>query len=77
MEDNYPHIGLMEYDVKDDHGEVHAVVEECDEEVEIRAGTAEFRYDHGVIVLNSPSEPTERICMDSVVSWYLPEDRRH
>jgi len=76
MCDDYPQIVIMEQDV-DRHGEVHAVVEECDQEVEIRQGTANFEYMHGVITLDPPSQPLERIGMGRIISWYLPEDGRH
>ena len=72
----YPTISLMEDDVES-HGEVHAVVEEMDAEVEVRQGTAVFDYDHEVITLDGRSHPIERIGFDRVVSWYLPQEPRH
>ena len=69
--EDYPQIGHMEYDVNQ-HGEVHATVEEHDAEVECRAGVTEFNYRDGVIEVEG-RHTTQVFSMDSVVSWYRPK----
>lgn len=72
----YPTISAVQKDIFD-HGEVHATFEEHDAEIELRCGTTEFDYEHETISLVADSTVTERFGFDRLVSWYLPEDRRH
>lgn len=65
----------MESDVEN-HGEVHAVVEEHDEEVEVRKGTSIFNYEDGVVVIDG-ADTLHTVGMDRFVSWYLPQEFHH
>lgn len=80
-------IQLIKDDV-DEHGEVHAVVEEAGagehfeedgdelEELEIRQGTASFDLESGVITLTN-GRTELRLEADSVVRWYKPMEFGH
>jgi len=69
-------IGHLRNDIEQ-HGEVHATFEEHDEDVELRKGTVDICDDCNLITVDAASEPIERFGYDSLVSWYMPEDRRH
>lgn len=59
----------------EEHGEVHAIVEETpadvedDAELEIRQGTATFK--DGYLTLDN-GQTTLRVDVDDIVSWYKP-----
>ena len=68
-------IDVLEADVEQ-HGEVHAHVEEHDDEVEIRLGTTEFDRDNEVLRIETAD--TERVIgFDRIVSYYLPTEFYH
>jgi hypothetical protein len=73
----WPVVEALLYNVND-HGEVHATVEEHDKELEIRQGTAYFDFKNGVIRI-----ATERgfndlvVSMDRIVDWYTPLEAWH
>lgn len=66
-------IEQLQADVEE-HGEVHAIVEEEDKEVEIRQGTATFGED--VLTLDN-GQTTKPIATDRIVSWYKPVSFYH
>lgn len=72
---DHPFIAQMQADVQD-HGEVHAVVSEWDDEVEVRLGTATFEWAAGSIAIDD-GQTVHRIRMDDVVSYYLPVEHTH
>lgn len=68
--DEYPQIAAMESDVNE-HGEVHAIVEGHDAEIELRRDPTEFMYDEGVIAVWD-GKTYHRFAMDRFVRWYTP-----
>ena len=54
-----------------EHGEVHMVVSEYDDEIEARLGQTTFDHDGGVIHISGP-DYTLHINDDEVVSYYEP-----
>lgn len=66
-------IRLLREDVEE-HGEVHAVVAEHEDEVEIRQGTASIGEE--VIRLDN-GRTTLTIDADEIVSWYKPVEFYH
>lgn len=69
-------INTLKVDVEE-HGEVHAVVEEIDEgEVEIRQGTTTFDEENDVVHIDD-GQTTHTIGMDRIVYWYKPMDFLH
>lgn len=69
--DDYPHIAKLETDVKN-HGEVHAIIEEHDGDVDVRRGDYHVDYDQGLLFVTDGSTE-HRICLDRIVRWYLPD----
>ena len=67
----HKHINSLKTDVQT-HGEVHATVEEHDQEVEIRLGTVEEWDDGNGMLILSNGQTTLRIGHDRIVDWYLP-----
>lgn len=68
-------IKRLESDVQK-HGEVHAVIEEHDDELEVRQGTTDFDYQDGVITVDDGTT-LHRVGMDRVVRWYFPVEAFH
>jgi len=73
--EKHPYIVELQRDVKK-HGEVHAVVEEHDEEIELRYGPTEFHYERGCITVGGP-DSTHVFNMDSVIRHYKPYEVFH
>lgn len=69
-QDDYPDIQTLEEELEQ-HGEVHAAVEDVDVEVEFRLGTTSFDYDAGLLSVDD-GDTTHHFSMASVVSWYRP-----
>lgn len=69
------HIQLLVQDVKD-HGEVHAVVEELEHEIEIRMGTTYVSTAGNVLRIVS-SDTEHVVPFDRIAYWYLPRDFYH
>lgn len=79
-EHDYPFIERMQY-VVEEHGEVHAVLEEHDsfehgDELEVRQGTAEFDYGTETIAVEG-ADTTHYVHMDRVVRYYPPTEVAH
>jgi len=68
-------LDILESDVNE-HGEVHAIVAEHDEEVEIRLGTTDFDHDNGVLRIDT-ADTQQVIDADEIVSYYLPTEFYH
>ena len=70
MNTDYPYIVELQQDCRD-HGEVHAVVEDHDAELELRDGTTEFHYERGCLTVEGP-DTTHVVNFDDVVRHYRP-----
>ena len=68
-------IGLLEEHVEA-HGEVHAIVSEHDEEIEIRQGTATFKDPANCVVIRENLK-THVIDVDEITRFYTPEEALH
>ena len=73
--DEYPSVATLEADL-DGYGELHVIVEEYSDEVELRTGTTDFDYDSGLITVDD-GQTLHRIGMERVVSWYFPTSMLH
>lgn len=60
----------------DQWGEAHAVVDEHDQELELRRGPTEFDFENGLIYVEGPTHEVT-IPMDRIVSWYAPSELWH
>ena len=79
-EHDYPYIERMQQ-VVEQHGEVHAVLEEHDSfedghELEVRKGTASFDYGTETITVEG-ADTTHFVHMDRVVRYYPPMEASH
>lgn len=71
--DDHPRMKEMK-DQVDEHGEVHAVVEEHDRELEVRQGMAVFDFDRGLIrFFGDENKESPTVMFDSIIDWYKPK----
>lgn len=66
---DYPQIKQLEADM-DEHGEVHAVIEELGER-DLRQSTTSFDYEGGILTVTT-EKTTWRVGMDRVIAHYRP-----
>jgi len=60
------------------HGEAHVTVEEHDDELEVRVGTAVFNFHNGLLSIKTEvGYDNLRVRMDKVVSWTKPHNTHH
>lgn len=74
--DAYPIAWDLQGDIAN-HGEVHAVVEEHDAELELRKGTTLFDYNSGLLCVDRMDLSDYKVPFSRIVSWYMPREMFH
>lgn len=72
---DYPFVAAAQSDMQS-HGEVHAVFDEHDSEIELRNGVTEFDFNNGLISVEGPDH-TVKFGMERLVSFYKPVEVFH